>query len=284
MKKSISSVLLAFLFLTLFLTPCSAQDYWNGEEYFKNSSSQKEAANDLLTYINLVGNEQILDVGCGDGKITAEISEKIPKGTIVGIDISPSMIDFACKTFSPNHYPNLSFVLKDALDINYNKEFNIIFSFTVLQWIPDHHAFLALAHNSLKSSGILAITMPMGLPKTLEQAVTETMNLPQWSSYFHQFVTGWNFVEKMEYDKLLKANQFETIRLEVVPQKDIFPSRESFEIFLNQIFPYLRVLPQDLKKPFLTEVIDRFLELETPFPKGEVHWKILRLEVVAKKL
>ena len=125
--------------------------------------------------------------------------------------------------------------------------------------------------------------MPLGPPRALEQAVHELMSSPEWSSYFQQFSTGWNFVKDTEYAQLLSTHQFTTIRFEVVPQKDIFPSRESFEIFLSQFFPYLRALPQNLKKTFLKQVVDSFLELESPFPKGEIHWKFLRLEIVARK-
>lgn len=146
-----------------------------------------------------------------------------------------------------------------------------------------HHAFLEGAAKGLKSTGTLAVTMPMGLPSTLEQAVNELVALPQWSIYFKEFTTGWNFVSDKEYGELLVESRFKPLRLAVVPQRDIFPSREVFEKFIGQWFPYLRPLPQDLKQEFLSKVIDRFLELESPFPGGEVHFKIRRLEVVAVK-
>lgn len=285
-KIGFTDFFIALFILGLFstLNTFATQDYWNGEDYFKNSSSQKDAATDLMKYVSINGNENILDVGCGDGKITAEIASKYPKCSIIGLDISESMIDFAQKTFSQKQYPNLHFALKDAQDLDYNAEFDIIFSFTALQWLKNHDEFLKAANASLKPSGILAITMPLGPPQALEQAVNEVISLPEWSSYFQQFSTGWNFVKETEYAQLLLAHQFTIIRFEVVPQKDIFPSRESFEIFLGQIFPYLRALPQNLKKTFLTQVVHRFIDLESPFSNGEVHWKFLRLEVVAKKI
>lgn len=125
--------------------------------------------------------------------------------------------------------------------------------------------------------------MTMGLPSTLEKAVTELISSPEWSSYFQDFSTGWNFVQEIDYAQMVTTNHFIPIRFAVVPQRDIFPSGEVFEKFISQWFPYLRPLPQNLKKSFLTQVIDRFLELESPFPNGEVHFKIRRLEVVATK-
>ena len=257
-------------------------DYWRAEEYYCHSSSQKEAAGDLVQYVVIKGNEKILDVGCGDGKITAEIAARIPNGSIIGIDLSPAMIAFATKEFSP-HFPNLQFFLQDAQALAFDSAFDIIFSFTTLQWVQQHQAFLEGAYNSLKVDGILAVTMPMGLPEALKQAAEELMVSPEWASYFYGFSTGWNFVDEVQYKNMLVSNRFVPLRVAVVPQRDVFPSRDAFEQFISQWFPYLRPLPQDLKAPFLKRVVDRFLELESSFPNQEVHFKIRRLEVIAAK-
>lgn len=284
-KTSLFCFLLLIASLQVIALPSliAGQDYWRAEEYYQNSSSQKDAAADLMKYVSIKPSQKILDVGCGDGKITAEIASQIPAGSITGVDISSSMIDFAKGAFSSDRYQNLSFFLKDAQSLDYNEEFDTVFSFTTLQWIQNHEAFLTGAYKSLKQSGTLAITMPMGLPVTLEQAVNEFMVQPEWAPYFQQFSTGWNFAQESEYKNLVLAHHFTPSRFEVVPQKDIFPSREVFEKFIGQWFPYLRPLPEGLRKTFLTKVVDRFLELESPFPNGEVHFKIRRLEVVATK-
>lgn len=259
------------------------EDHWKGKEYNQHSISQKDSASNLMKYVQIKDGTKVLDVGCGDGKITATIAKSIPNGGVIGVDISPSMIEFAKTTFSEEDYPNLKFGLKDAQNLDFNEEFDIIFSFTTLQWIQDHNAFIKGAHQILRDSGTLAITMPMGLPSTLEKAVTEIISMPQWAGYFQEFSTGWNFVDDIKYHELLNAHNFNANRLAIVAQKDVFPSREVFEKFISQWFPYLRPLPENLKSVFLTQVIDRFLELETPFPNEEVHFKIQLLEVVASK-
>lgn len=269
------------IFIALFSSLESKEDYWKAEDYFQNSSSQRDAAADLMKLVPVQDRQHILDVGCGEGKITAAIAGQIPGGAVVGIDISPSMIDFAKQNFL--HVPNLSFRQKDAQELDYHEEFDTVFSFTALQWVESHDAFLAGAEQSLKAGGTLAVTMPMGLPYTLEQAVNEAIATPEWSPYFKDFSTGWNFVEEAEYEKMLLAHKFHPSRVQAVPQKDLFPSRAAFEGFVSQWFPYLRPLPAELKKTFFKQVIDRFLELETPFPNGEVHFKIRRLEVIASK-
>lgn len=282
-KKICLKISLTLCFFASSLCYGTSQDYWKADEYYQNSSSQKNAAADLMKYVKINENEKILDVGCGDGKITAEIAASIPNGQVIGVDISPAMIDFARGAFPQTTHPNLQFILKDAQNLDFDPSFDTLFSFTTLQWIQNHQAFLEGAHKSLKSHGTLAITMPMGLPSTLEQAVNELISSSEWSSYFDEFSTGWNFIDDIHYGKLLESNHFSPVRLTVVPQRDIFPSREIFEKFISQWFPYLRPLPQNLKPLFMSQVVDRFLELESAFPNGEVHFKIRRLEVVATK-
>jgi ubiquinone/menaquinone biosynthesis C-methylase UbiE len=66
-------------------------------------------------------------LGCGDGEITALIAEKINRGRVIGIDSSSEMIELAKQRFPSTTHPNLSFILKDAKDINFNCEFDLIF-------------------------------------------------------------------------------------------------------------------------------------------------------------
>lgn len=278
-----SFLLSALLCSATFLAANEPRDVWKADEYHQNSSSQKNAASDLIKYVVVKPDGKILDVGCGDGKITAELAALAPQGSLVGVDISPSMIAFATETFPAERFPNLRFVLKDAQKLDYNQEFDVVFSFTTQQWVQDHAAFLKGAHESLKPAGTLAVTMPTGLPSALERAVNEIISAPEWASYFTSFQTGWNFVSAKEYSALLSEHHFSTVRLSLVPQLDIFPSRAVFEKFISQWFPYLRPLPDELKKSFMTQVLDRYLALESPFPNGEVHFKIQRLEVVALK-
>ena len=75
-------------------------------------------ARELIAQLNLRGDERVLDVGCGDGKVTAELARALPKGSVTGIDASPEMIRFARKTFSPGKHPNLEFQVMDAREIS----------------------------------------------------------------------------------------------------------------------------------------------------------------------
>jgi SAM-dependent methyltransferase len=78
-----------------------AMHKWNPEVYEKSSSTQKKWAEEVISKIQIKGNERVLDIGCGDGKITAYIASLVPEGSVVGIDNSAEMISFAQSKF-PN--------------------------------------------------------------------------------------------------------------------------------------------------------------------------------------
>lgn len=90
---------------------------WNAADYAANSAVQQSWARELIARLPLRGSENVLDVGCGDGKVTAEIARSAPQGRILGVDASPEMIAFAQATFPPAAAANLKFQICDARKI-----------------------------------------------------------------------------------------------------------------------------------------------------------------------
>ena len=101
---------------------------WNAADYAANSVVQQTWARELIAKLNLRGNEHILDVGCGDGKVTAEIARALPHGSATGVDASAEMIAFAKKTFPAKKFPNVEFHVMDARKIKFKRQFDIVFS------------------------------------------------------------------------------------------------------------------------------------------------------------
>jgi trans-aconitate 2-methyltransferase len=251
---------------------------WKAEDYHEHSSAQAEAAQELLENIEFKGDEQILDVGCGDGKITACLAKRVPKGSVLGIDASKEMIDFAKKRF-----PELAFSLKDAKDLDYQERFDVIFSSFALQWLPNLSLFFKGAYQSLKPSGYLAVTVPLGVSEALEQSIQEVTALKEWSSYFEGFCPGWHFRDERVWKEALEHSKFKPLKCKVVTQCEIFSSREDFEGYVHSWFSYLKPLPEQLKEGFFKQIIDRYLEIEPVLKTGEVPFRFPRLDVVATK-
>lgn len=256
---------------------------WQAEDYHQNSSVQNNAATQLLQCIQLNGSEQILDVGCGDGKITATIAKRVPTGRVIGIDISEEMIKFASSAFPKNHHLNLAFLCQDAQKFNYYAELDLIFSSFALQWVPDPSLFFKCANNSLKPSGYIAATIPLGISSELEEAINAVISLSEWSIYFKEFSPKWYFVSCDKYKQLLDEHQFIPHQFSIVLQKAIFPSRENFEKYVVQWLSYLNPLPQHLKQTFFKQVINKYLEISPVLKNKKVEFKFSRIDFIAEK-
>jgi trans-aconitate 2-methyltransferase len=274
-------------FLSLSAVLCSllhasvAQDPWKGEEYAKNSESQKSSAEDFMHGVQFKGNESILDVGCGDGKITAAMARAVPQGSVIGVDISPSMIEMAKNAFPA--CSNLSFQIEDAAKVNFDKKFDVITSFTVMQWVLEQTQALQCFEKALKPGGKLWIQMPTGLPIAMQQALEKTLSSEKWKSYFTKFSAPWRFYQADEYRTLLTNVHLNPTRLDVVTKHEHFPSRAAFHGFLKQWFPYLRPLPAEQKDAFLTDLLDQYLSILPADKEGKVSFIVDRLEVEATK-
>src|SRR5579883_3363626 len=83
---------------------------WNAELYRERSTLQQTMAAEVLASLELKGSERVLDVGCGDGRITAEIASRLTNGSVVGVDASMNMVELA----SRNSRPNLRFEVAEA--------------------------------------------------------------------------------------------------------------------------------------------------------------------------
>ena len=101
---------------------------WDVAEYSRRSSLQEAMAEEVLALLDLDDTERVLDVGCGDGKITAQVAARVPRGAVVGVDASQEMITFAATHFGPAVRPNLRFEVADALRLPFKNEFDLVVS------------------------------------------------------------------------------------------------------------------------------------------------------------
>lgn len=85
----------------------------------------------------------MIDIGCGDGSVTAAIASRLPHGAVAGIDRSREMIRFARKQYPSSIYPNLSFVCMDAQNLTFTEEFDVAFSNAAIHGITDQWPVLA---------------------------------------------------------------------------------------------------------------------------------------------
>src|SRR5271166_182017 len=110
---------------------------WNASDYNHISTLQEVMAEEEIGRLKLDGAERVLDVGCGDGKVTAAIADRVPRGSVLGVDPSHNMIAFAASHFGATVRANLRFEVADARRLPYRCEFDLVVSFNALHWVPE---------------------------------------------------------------------------------------------------------------------------------------------------
>lgn len=229
---------------------------WIAEDYYQHSQFQYEHAQLALSHYQFKGDEHILDVGCGDGRITAEIAKKAPLGSVIGIDNSPTMITFAEKTFQDD---NLTFEIGDAEKIYYKNKFDLIVSFACLHWVKNQLAFLCGAKSALKINGKVILTL---YPKHRDiwQAIEKTSLEPQWNKYFLGYKNPHICYDIESYIHLCeKANLTIDYINECIPVAYFKTSTEA-KAFIKSWLPHTNQIDTSLTEDFLEDIMQRFLQ------------------------
>ena len=134
---------------------------WNTSQYSKTSDLQASASDELIENLQIKPDENVLDIGCGIGNITMNLASIAYRGHVMGIDDSSSMINQANKNLFSGSLPNISFQVMSATELDFNRQFDVVFSNSVFHWIKNQEKILQAIHKSLKSGGRLGVQFPL---------------------------------------------------------------------------------------------------------------------------
>jgi len=265
--------------------PVSPTARWNAADYAANSAVQQTWARELIARLNLRGDERVLDVGCGDGKVTAEIARTLPCGSATGVDASPQMIRFARAAFPPGKFPNLQFRVMDARHIRLQQRFDLVFSNAALHWVDDHPAFLRRAAACLCSGGRLVVSCGgKGNAQDVFVALRPEMRLKRWRQFFRRLPKPYFFYSPADYEKWLPQFGFKTIDVRLAPKDAVYAGLDKFVAWLRTTWlPYVQRVPEELREEFIAAVATRYLARHPPDTDGNIHVRMVRLEIEAEK-
>ncbi|OGV48550.1 MAG: SAM-dependent methyltransferase [Lentisphaerae bacterium GWF2_52_8] len=258
---------------------------WNAADYSRNSSGQAKWALELADKLKLKGNESLLDIGCGDGKISAELARRLPSGRVLGLDSSHDMIDLACKTFPAGQNPNLSFVLGDASTLNFDSEFDILFSNAALHWIPDQQPVLYGVECALRKGGRLLFQMGgHGNAQKILEICNKLISSSLWAQYFAEFAFPYSFLKPGKYKEMLVAAKLVPLRVELIPKDMQQKGRDGLAGWVRTTWmPYTERIPDSLREDFVSAIVDSYLAENPLDSDGNAHLGMVRLEVEASK-
>lgn len=230
-------------------------------------------------------NRIVLDVGCGDGKITALLASHLPSGEVIGIDSSAGMVNCAREFFPGSEYPNISFLCMDAMDIRFSERFDLVFSNAMLHWVQDHATMLQGVYQCLKNRGRIFFQMGgRGNAREILDLACSFIHSGRWRRYFSDFRSPYTFLSAEEYQVLLRDAGFLAIRVELIP-KDM--TQEGCDGLCGWIrttwLPYTERIPEHRRDRFISDLAESYLEKYHPGSEGLIHVGMVRLEVEAQK-
>ena len=233
---------------------------WKAAEYARRSQLQEAMASEVLALIDIAGTERVLDVGCGDGKITAQFAARVGEGTVVGVDPSREMITFASSHFPRSTHPNLRFEVADARQLSYRNEFDFVVSFNALHWIPEQDEALQSIRATMKRGARAHFRLvPTGERKSLEAVVEEARKSPRWTQYYAGFRDPYLRLTPEQYADATERNGFRVVRIHTDAKAWDFQSRDAFHAFCAVgLVEWTRRLPPDLSAAFINDVLDRY--------------------------
>jgi trans-aconitate 2-methyltransferase len=243
----------------------NSSTHWDPYEYSSNSDIQFGITMATLASHKFNGNEAVLDAGCGDGRVSHELSRRVPKGRVVGIDSSRSMIEFA----QANHalQTNLSFALKDVCELDYMNEFDVAVSAFCLQWVPDKAAAFRAIRRSLKPGGAAILVMAFRNPQIAnlrKQMTRET----RWKRYFVDYLDPSDCADDRQYEAYARQAGFTINSYRIEETSGSFNSIDRFANFLAALTPHLQRLPgEEDKRAFMEELVTRYLATMPPLQK-----------------
>ena len=241
---------------------------WNAPSYDRIADPQFTWGKTVLDRLHLEGDERVLDAGCGTGRVTELLLERLPRGSVVAVDASPSMLQEAARRLG-HAGDRLELVCADlAQPLPIESPVDAILSTATFHWIKDHDALFRNLASVLRPGGQLVVQC--GGAGNVASVVAAIPPSPDgWP-------TPWNFAGPDETRRRLEDAGFEDIHVWLNDEPTPFEPGEPLETFLATVIlgAHLDRLPPADRPAYVKTVASRL-------PKPEIDY--VRLNIVARR-
>lgn len=229
---------------------------WNADRYHDLSSPQQEWGRRVLERLPLEGREVVLDVGCGTGRLTADIAARLPAGRVVGVDRSEAMLRTAAPWLR-RHARGTVLVLGDAAALPFRRAFDAVFSGATFHWIRDHAALFRSIITVLRPGGRLVAQCGGGpnIAQLLGRA-DRLMRDANFSPFFEDWTEPTYFADVAATSRRLTTAGFVDVEVSLEPAPTPFDGAEAFQAFIANVCVrhHIARMPQPERTVFLREL------------------------------
>jgi SAM-dependent methyltransferase len=185
----------------------SQRQVWSAETYARHARFVSDLAGPVLEWLAPQAGERVLDLGCGDGVLTAELARR--GISVLGIDISESLLKAAAERGVETRH-------MDGQNLPFDGEFDAVFSNAALHWMSNASAVIEGVFRALKPGG--RFVAEFGGHGNVA-AVTTAMRATAWRRGGDAALAGpWFFPSVAVYREMLEERGFRVVRLGLFPR------------------------------------------------------------------
>lgn len=238
---------------------------WDSTKYSTISDLQAEVGHVLINALHLQPHEKVLDVGCGTGNLTVELASQCNRGFVLGIDASPAMINQAQARSA--EFRNVEFCVQDAEHMEFQREFDVIFSNSALHWLLEGDKVLASIHRALKPGGRIGLQFPLLNERhPLIASARQVIQVLGFERYYRGWKFPWFVTTAGDYTKLLHDVEYQNISVEMAKTSFRFKSSSQVCDFFDAVGLglYLVPLAAEQAQQFKRELFQELEQRNTP--------------------
>ncbi len=217
----------------------------------------------VLARLTLTGQERVVDAGCGTGRLSAALLERLPHGRLLCVDRSANMVRQAAAHLRPlaaHTKCRLHLAHADLLALPLREWADVVFSTATFHWVLDHPALFAQVFTALAPGGrLLAQCGGAGNLARVHRWADEVTRWPAFAPSFEGWADPWEFATPERTRARLAEAGFVDVTADLEEAPTPFETRATFEAFMRTVVlrPHLaRIAGERLAADFVTAVAD----------------------------
>jgi trans-aconitate 2-methyltransferase len=243
---------------------------WDATTYERLSAPMTAMGTEVLDRLVLRGDETVLDAGCGTGNVTRLLLDRLPRGRVIAVDASPSMVRQARELLPPE----VDVRQADLLGLRLDEPVDAILSTATFHWIGDHDRLFANLHAALEPGGrLVAQCGGHGNVAEIKRRGLEVAAERPYAPYFEDWRPDWMFATPEDTERRLRAAGFTDVWCWLT-RVDVDPDDPTGYLRAICLGSFVDRLPDELHEPFVAAALDRL-----PDPL-RIHY--VRLNILAR--
>lgn len=229
---------------------------WDGASYDRVSTTMEALGLEVLERLAPAGDELVLDAGCGSGRVTEALLQRLPRGRVIAVDESASMVQAARRRLGPT----ADVRVLDLLELELEEPVDAILSTATFHWIADHERLFERLHGALRPGGrLVAQCGGEGNIDILRGRAADVLARDPYAEHFADWRAPWNYAGPGQTRERLLAAGFASAEcwLTPAPRRPEHPREFLATIVLG---PHVQQLPEGLRERFMDEVLEELGE------------------------